>query len=234
MRYRAMRTFSLRPCLRWTVGFLCVVRLACSQGSPSDAKSVLQLPESEQRQFVISVLDAGFPEKDGDRLSLLLVNRSALVIPILESRIELELKRPQPSERLIGLASAMIAYSGDEVSLRAISSLVRIDEGRFGDLVGRTLDNAGNWRNPFTVVYRAVEMGDPLLVRKTTAWVDVALSADRLKRAWGEAMLDRYGRVPVDADWSKDPIASRLKNGTAAEVRQRVTTFATEAREKRK
>jgi hypothetical protein len=79
-----------------------------------DAKSVLQLSELEQQQFVTSILDRDFPESDGDRFSLLLVNRSALVIPILESRIEQELKRSPRSERFVDLASSMIAYAGDE------------------------------------------------------------------------------------------------------------------------
>src|SRR5580693_4238260 len=66
-----------------------------------DAKSVLRLSEAEQRQFVDSTLDRGFPENDGDRFSVLLVNRSALVVPILESRVEQELKRSPRSERFV-------------------------------------------------------------------------------------------------------------------------------------
>src|SRR5258708_4319716 len=85
------------------------------------AKSVLRLSEAEQRQFVDSILDRGFPENDGDRFSVLLVNRSALVVPILESRVEHELRRSPRSERFLELASAMIAYAGDDESLLAIS-----------------------------------------------------------------------------------------------------------------
>jgi len=198
-----------------------------------DAKSVLRLSEAEQREFVNSVLDAGFPDDTGDRFSLLLANRSALVVPILESRVEQEVQRSPRSERLIELASAMIAYAGDEQSLRAISKLMAIDERRFGPLVGRTLDNAGNWRNPFTVGYRGLEMGDESVSRYIAAWAESALASNRMQRAWAEAMLKRYGRVPSDSEWGEDPIASRLTNGASPELRQNILRFVTEAQRKR-
>lgn len=198
-----------------------------------DAKSVLHLSEAEQRRFVNLVLDAGFPENEGDRFSLLLVNRSALVVPILESRLEQELMELPRSGRLVELASAMIAYAGDEQALRAISKLLVVDQTRFGSLVGRTLDNAGNWRNPFTVAYRGLEMGDEAVSSHIAAWAESALASNRMQRAWAEAMLDRYGKVPSESEWTIDPIASRLKDRVSPNLRQNVLRFATEAQNKR-
>jgi hypothetical protein len=210
------------------------VRIGSSQEpAPEAAKNVLLFSEAEQRQFVNSVLDAGFPEKEGDKFSLLLVNRSALVLPLLESRVEQELKRPQHSERLIELACVMIAYAGDEESLRAIGKLIGLDEARFGPLVGRTFDNAGNWRNPFTVAYRGLELGNEAVARQTVVWVESALASDRMRRTWAEAMLDRYGRPPDDAEWVRDPIATRLKSGTSSELRQSTLRFAIQGQKKR-
>lgn len=210
------------------------LRMGSSQeAAPEAAKDALLLSEAEQRQFVSSVLNGGFPEKEGDRFSLLLVNRSALVLPLLESRVEQELKRSQHSERLIELACVMIAYAGDEESLRAIGNLIGLDEGRFGPLVGRTLDNAGNWRNPFVVAYRGLELGNEAVSRHAVAWVESALASDRMQRMWAEAMLERYGKVPGDSEFATDPIASRLKDRASPELRQSVVRLAAETQAKR-
>jgi hypothetical protein len=198
-----------------------------------DAKGVLRLSDTEQRLFVNSILDASFPEDEGDKFALLLVNRSAFVVPMLESRVEQELKQSPRSARLVELASAMIAYAGDEQSLRAVGKLIAIDENRFGPLVERTLDNAGNWRNPFDVAYRSLEMGDETISRHTATWADSALASNRMRRAWAEAMLERYGKVLGESEWSTDPIAARLKDGASPELRQSVLSFATEAQRER-
>jgi len=127
----------------------------------------------------------------------------------------------------------MVAYAGDEEALRAISKLVRIDETSFGYLVGRTLDNAGNWRNPFTVAYRGLELRDEVISRYTMAWAESALASNRMRRVWAEAMLDRYGKVPGDLEWASDPIASRLKAGASSDLRQSVSGLAMEAQKRR-
>jgi hypothetical protein len=213
---------------------LLMLPVAFSQaGMPEDAKLILQQSEADQRHFVDSYLDAGFPENEGDRFSFLLVNRSSLVLPILELKIEQELKQEGHAERLIELGSAMISYAGNVESLRAISNLMRIDETRFGRLVGRTLDNAGNWRNPFSVVYRGLEIGDEAVSRRIAAWVESALASNTMQRTWAEAMLDRYGTVPGDSEWATDPIVSQLKARASREVRQRILRLAAEVQKGR-
>jgi hypothetical protein len=201
--------------------------------SGSDARDILRWPEGQQIAFVTSVLDRKFPDSDGDKFSLLVVNRSAIVIPLLEAHVEQLLMRSDRSERLIDLASTLIAYAGDEESLRAIGKLMGLDETRFGPLVGRTLDSAGDWRNPFTIAYRAFDMGDEAVAGKVLEWAESALKSDSKRRSWAEAMLNRYGKPPVESDWEKDPIASRLKNGASVEMRQIVLGFAADAQRKR-
>jgi hypothetical protein len=196
-------------------------------------KSILQVSEAEQVAFAKAVLEQHFPESEGDKFSLLLVNRSGLVVPLIESRIESELGSDSRSERFIDLASAMIAYVGDEHSLRAIRKLIGIDERRFGTFIERTLDNAGKWRNPFGVAYQAVELGDEAVARYATAWVASALASDRMRRTLADAMLDRYGRVPGDSEWATDPIVSRLNDRASPELRQSVMRFAAEVESKR-
>ena len=208
----------------------------CVAQSAKDAetvKSILQVSEAEQLAFAKSVLEQHFPENEGDRFSLLLVNHSALVVPLIESKIEAELRSASRSEQFIDLASAMIAYAGDEHSVRAISKLIRIDERRFGTFIGRTLDNAGKWGNPFGVVYQTLDLGDGTVGGYTTAWAEAALLSNRMQRTWAEAMIVRYGKVPDESVWATDPIASRLKDQASPELRQSVLRFAAKAQEKR-
>src|SRR5689334_18099380 len=154
----------------------------CFAQTSTDAetiKSILRASEAEQVAFAKTVLEQHFPENEGDKFSLLLVNRSALVVPLIESRIESELRTESRSERFIDLASTMIAYVGDDHSLRAIRKLIGIDERRFGTLIGRTLDNAGKWRNPFGVAYQALELGDDTVARYATTWTESVLTSNR-------------------------------------------------------
>jgi hypothetical protein len=208
----------------------------CVAQTSKDAEtimSILQVSDAEQVAFAKSVLEQHFPENESDKFSLLLVNRSALVVPLIESRIESELGSDSRSERFIDLASAMIAYAGDEHSVRAIRKLIDIDERRFGTFIGRTLDNAGKWGNPFGVAYQALELGDETVARYATAWAESVLTSNRMQRIWAEAMLDKYGEVPSETVWATDAIAFRLKDRASPELRQNVVRFATEAQSKR-
>jgi hypothetical protein len=178
-------------------------------------------------------MDLGFPDDRADQMTMLVINRSSLVLPVIEARVESALQSEPPVKAFIETAIEMIVYAGDEQSLRAISKLMAIDETRFGPLVKRTLDNAGNWRNPFTVAYGGLEQGDEAVARQVMAWTETALVSNRRQRAWAEAMVMRYGKVPDESVWTTDPIASRLKNGASPELRQSMLRFATEAQKKR-
>jgi hypothetical protein len=197
------------------------------------AKTILDLPDSEQVAFIKTTMEHGFPEDRADQMTMLIINRSALSVSLIEAKVEELLKSPSPSRRSIDIASEMIAYAGDEQSLRAISRLIAIDEPRFGRLVARVLDNAGNWRNPFMVAYRGFELGDDAVSRYTVAWAESALASNSSQRVWAEAMLDRYGKVPGDSEWATDPIASRLEDRASPELRRSVSRLATEAQRNR-
>ena len=214
-------------------GSLLQVCVAQTAKDAETVKSILQVSEADQVEYVKSVLEQRFPENEGDRFSLLLINRSALVVPLIESTIESELGSASRSERFIDLASTMIAYAGNEHSVRAISKLIRIDERRFDTLIGRALDNAGKWGNPFGVVYQTLDLGDGTVGGYTTAWAEAALLSNRMQRTWAEAMIVRYGKVPDESVWATDPIASRLKDQASPELRQSVLRFAAKAQEKR-
>lgn len=198
--------------------------------SGSDAREVLRWPDEQQIAFVTSALKRGLPEADGDRFSLLLVNRSGLVVPEIETTVESELRRSPRSERLIDLASVMIAYAGDEESLRAVSKLLAVDEKRFDGLVARTLDSALNWRNPFSIAYAGLELGDDAISQRISTWCETALSSDdRMKELWGSAMAEKHGRALMLSEWANDPLVSRMSKRSSDELRDSVTRFAAQA-----
>jgi hypothetical protein len=197
------------------------------------ARTILNRTEAEQTVFMMETIDQGFPEDRADQMTMLIINRSGLAVPLIAAKIEAALKYGTQSKHFIDIASEMISYAGDEHALRAIGKLVAVNESRFGRLVGRTLDNAGNWRNPFTVAYRGLEMGDEAVSLYTAAWAESALASERMQHVWAEAMLDRYGKVPSETEWAQDPIASRLKDRASPELRQSVVRFAAEEQRKR-
>jgi hypothetical protein len=203
-------------------------------GQEAIARQILDLSVADQIAFITSTMDQGFLQERSGQMTMLIINRSALTVPLIEARLEEVLKSPSLSENFIDIASEMIAYAGDEQSLRAISRLIAIDEGRFGRLVGRTLDNSTNWRNSFTVAYRGIEIGDEAITRHILAWTETALASDRMKQRWAEAMLDRYGKVPGQAEWAQDPLASRIKREDLATLRERVMRLAADVWEKPK
>jgi hypothetical protein len=117
------------------------------------ARTILDLGEADQIAFINRTMELGFPVSRADQMTMLIVNRSALALPLIEAKLEEDLKSASTPKGLVNTAIEMIAYAGDEQALQAVRKLMAIDERRFGPLVGRTLDNAGNWRNPFTLAY---------------------------------------------------------------------------------
>jgi hypothetical protein len=217
---------SLRPQVSAVV-FMLILGSGTAQ-IPS-ARAMLELSEVEQTKFVNETMEAGFPDERADQMTMLIINRSALVLPLIERRIEIELRSQSSSKDLIETAMEMIAYAGDEQAIREVSKLVAIDEARFGRFVARTLHNALNFRNPFTIAYRGVEIEDGRIAQKIGAWADSALLSQRMQRLWAEAMVKRYGRVPSEAEWAKDPLAVRLRTSRHEQLRENVTGFAREA-----
>lgn len=195
------------------------------------ARAILDAPEKDQVQFVSEAVEAGFPDDRADQLTMLVLNRSALVLPMLEQRIETELLSQSPSKSFIETASEMIGYAGDVQSLLAVRKLMQIDETRFGRLVARTLDNALTFRNPFAVAYVGIEIGDGTISGKIGAWADTALRSRRMQRLLAEAMVERYGRVPDDSDWKTDQLTVLLKSDDG--VREAILAAAKEVRARR-
>jgi hypothetical protein len=201
--------------------------LGQSQGG--SAKSILALSESDQIAFAEATFEQGFPEDRADQLTMLVVNRSHVVVPILVARLETVLNSTDKPQLLADTAIEVISYAGDVVAIRAVGRLLPLDEQRFGPYVGRVLTNAANWRNPFALVYQTLEIPDSRVAPFAMRWCEESLASTRRQRQWAEAMLDKYGRVPAESDWASDPIASRLNSTGTAFLRERVLAAAAEA-----
>src|SRR6266568_8328496 len=113
---------------------------------------ILTLSDAEQIAFTTAYLNRGMPVGDdqgaGD-MTYLVLNRSSLVLPIIETKIEQVLKSPNPQDcfsvrnvdphRFVGAAANEITYAADEQALKHAIKLLKFDEKRFGWMAESTL-----------------------------------------------------------------------------------------------
>lgn len=163
-----------------------------AQGPPdSPSWRLMRAAEAEQIEAINSALDKGAPPELVDHITLLLLNKGSLVLPLIEKKIEQVLKATSPldcfidknvdPQRFVDLMGATIAWTGDGEALKQISKLIKLDEKRFGGLVERTLGSARDYaksRNPFVVAYRGFAIGDPAIDQRIVAWAESRLSPD--------------------------------------------------------
>jgi hypothetical protein len=177
-------------------------------------------------------------------MTVLILGRSSLILPIMEKKIEEVLKSPNPldcftdktadPQKFVDLAAWMIPGAGDEYALREVGKLIAIDEKRFGMLVRNTLLAAENLRNPFTVAYRGFEIGDPAVNKRVVAWIGqefddkTEFRQGQLKHWWAEAMVERYGGAPNEVNWASDPIATQIKPELAESLHYEILRLAVE------
>jgi hypothetical protein len=223
---------------------LVAVLVIHAQEPPSSR--ILKSTEAEQTAWLKSYLDHGM--QPSDVLSMLVLNKSSLALPLIEEKIEEVLHSPSPREcfsdqsvdpqAFVGLAASMIAYAGDAQALREIGKLVKIDPNLFGRLVEDTLGHAESFRNPFAVAYQGLELSDPLLTQHIGAWVEAQLASrspialGRVKDMWAEAMVVRYSGVPTESQWMTDPIVTKLKTPTAGTIHNDMIRKSAEAVER--
>ena len=212
-------------------------------------KRILNMSEDDQVAYLNGRLNEGLRPVPDSAVGVLISVRSALVVPIIETKIEEVLKSPNPLEsftdktadpvNFVNVAAASIAEAGDEYALRAVSRLMALDAARFGILVRNTLDHAQTRRNPFLIAYKGFEIGDPAVDERLLSWAEEQLREDtefgrnQVKQWWAEAMVEKYHHRPTETDWHFDPIASRTKRQLADPFHDDVIRLAGEAYEKR-
>ena len=227
--------------------WLAVPSPAYSQEPPG--RRILQETEADQTKFVMSFLDEGGTSEVGDVIAMLVLNKSALALPLMERKVEEVVRSASPSEcfsnklvdpqAFVNMIVAMITYAGNDEALQMARRLVKIDENRFGRLVGDTLTQSIGWRNPFGLAYRGFELGDPTVDKRIAAWGESQLTnkagttAAQMKRWWAEAAVDKYGAAPTERQWAEDPLASRLSAPLAESIHNEMLRLAVEVIEKR-
>jgi hypothetical protein len=237
--------------LCWLSGVVLVALYSHAALHAQEAESlplrILKWSQADQVVWLKSYLADGMPV--GDELTMLVLNKSSIVLPVLEQEIEDILHSQFPRqlfsnlaadpERVVGLARAMIEYAGDTQSLKEASKLMRLDEHRFANVVYNTLLHAGANRNPFTVAYGGFEIGDPEVDKRIIQWADkwLKLGEDydhvRAKRSWAEAMVEKYDGVPYGAQWTTDPIVSGLDSSKYAGLHDEMLPLTIAAAQKR-
>jgi len=253
-----------------TVVFASLAGAPSASGQPTPntpAWRLVRASEDDQVKAVNSVLDQGMRPDLLPGISLLIFNKSSLVLPLFEKKIEQVLKSTcSPAcftdknvnpQKFVDAAGWVIADTGDEQALKEISKLMKLDEKRFSPLVGVALDQSSRNHNPFAVAYHGSAIGDPAVDKRIGAWAESKLAtdpaeraradavarrlgartapapSDKMKHLWAEALLDKYGNVPNEAQWATDPIASGLNATLAGALHNEVLQFALEAQEKR-
>jgi hypothetical protein len=216
-----------RPLATLAIASLVVVQAAAQVSNPvcdpSPARLILDLPEQAQLACFNDWLARGMLVPAASAISVLVRARSAIVLPILEKKVEEVLVSKTPLDyftdktvdpkRFVDLGASTIAEANNELALRELSKLMRLDEQRFSRLhvVQRVLFGAQNIGNPYVLAYRGLEIGDPAIDRGIVAWAEELLG-DETKRfsnpsdenmrgqrwAWAEALVQRYGGAPDD------------------------------------
>jgi hypothetical protein len=219
--------------------------ISLAQDTESLPLRIVKWSPSEQVAWLKSYLADGMP--GGDELPMLVLNRSSIVLPVLEQEIEEILRSSAPQQlfsnpsadpqRVVTIACTMIEYAGDEQSLREAGKLMKIDEHRFGGMVNSALSHAN--RNSFIVAYKGFEIGDPQVDKRIVEWADKRLKLpeeyDRVRamRSWAEAMVEKYDGAPTDSQWNVDPIVSRLDPVKKPALRDQMLPLAAEAAKRR-
>jgi hypothetical protein len=211
---------------------------------------VVQLTESEQTEFASSYINRGMPEDaSANTFAHLVTYRSSMVIPMIERKIEDVLSSTSPSSLFsnarvdprifVARAGGMIAYVGNIEAIRAVASLMRIDNAQFAHLASETMGNARNMsQNPMLLAYDALGLDNPDLEPIIVSWASAALASPNDEwaavRPLAQAMLGRYNAVPGYSQWKSDPLVSRLPAERADAVHDRVIALASEIWNERK
>lgn len=221
---------------------------------------VKAMGDSERVAMAKLIMDKGVPVGEPNTilqpLGLLAEWHSSLILPVIEAKIEEILRSPNPRDAFTDKAvdvprtemmlSSIIASVGDQQALREASKLLKIDAKRFDDMVEATMDYAMGDGREFALAYQGFELGDPEIDKRILAVLDNLIGKEVPKVGnpiyrdatgplshWGEALVDRHGGMPTEAQWSADPIASHLKSDARRILHNDVMRFAADAVQER-
>jgi hypothetical protein len=165
---------------------------------------------------------------------MLAIQHSEVAVPELKQRL---IAHSRQFRKALAGNSAIhadaLAYVANGLAVDALCDLCAGNADLFCPYLERSLDYAEGRLNPFTLAYRAIARPEATVQDATIHWADSMIGFPHFRQRLAEAMLDRYGKVPSQTEWTTDPIASRLKDRASPELRQSVLRFAAEAQSKR-
>ena len=148
-----IRLLALIPCLALAVGSLS----AQQQAQTPDPKTPEEIAAIHQE--ITEALDQHLFDEERDKLYILALAHSKILVPEAVQRIQAALNEPSTDRKLIARLADIIAYSADETAADALSHLCAQDEKLFGYFVERLLNYAVGRRNPYTLAYYVLETG---------------------------------------------------------------------------
>lgn len=203
----------------WMTIGICI-SVSAQDTNGQEKTRIVDRPDSEARQFMLSALESELPERMADQMAVLAVNRSYLVVPELLERLESAHKDPTISEKFVHTMADLLAYAADETALDALTRLAVSDHERFGPFLGRALDYARGRRNPYSLAYYAIGKSTSEVDRDITLWVEMNAALGNDYRAWAMAIFERNGEMPTKAALLRDPIISRLSIGIPSALQE--------------
>ncbi|MGA2116420.1 MAG: hypothetical protein ABSH56_16885 [Bryobacteraceae bacterium] len=215
------------------------------------------MSDAEQTALAKSIVDQGVPTaKTGDVIAILAKGRSSLILPLIEQKLEEVVKSPDPRECFVDKSLdipstvitlwSVIAYPGNRQALLEASKLLKLDEKRFGPMVGHIVYAAMAEEREFTVANQGFDLGDPAIDKRIVPVMEDLIEKELpqignplfenvpgARHKWAEALVDRYGGAPTELQWATDPLASRLKPALRDAFTYDVFRYAKEAAAKR-
>ncbi len=221
-----IRLLALIPCLALAVGSLSAQQQA-QQAQPPDAKTAEEIAAIHQE--IIEALDQHLFDEERDKLYILALAHSKILVPEAVQRIQAALNEPSTDRKLIARLADIIAYAADETAADALSHLCAQDEKLFGYFVERLLNYAGGSRNPYTLAYYVLETGGSEVVPHVMRWVLDGASLPSYHRVWAQALFERYQGIPSESELQRDAVISRLSAGLPSGVRSELVLVAKES-----
>ena len=127
----------------------------------------------------------------------------------------------------------MIAYAGDEHSVRAVRKLIelmRSDSDLFGAHIGKRREVGESVRGGIS----STRIGRRHRSQIHNSVGAIGIDNESDAACLGGSDARKYGKVPGETEWATDPIAFRLKDQASQELRQSVLRFAAEAKSNEK
>jgi hypothetical protein len=190
--------------------------------------------QAEIKAKVTTALERDYWNQPTDELLMLAIQHSEVAVPELKRWLRAyNQKAPKKLEGNPAIHADALAYVANALAVDALSDLCIENPSLFCPYLQRTFDYAEGRMNPFTLAYLVIARPETVVQETAIRWANSMIGFAHFQQRLGEAILDKYGKVPSDSEWATDPLSSRLKSEVSSELRQRVLHYAAEAERKR-